>query len=183
MSSQAIQLCLYSNVFEKCTSKWTLFRKIWILHLTIRFSYERISFESAEVISHWSTNWITHQSTFLIWSIACILMSWITKRFESNTTSCSQTSTCSKISRIRSSSRINILLTDNIVEMNHSSIVEKNFAVETIDFKHVVSKSALYVKNSGVNQSITPERSGMTRKSDFLIVTSSTKFVKSLIVD
>ncbi len=66
ISSQAIQFCLYSNVFEKCASRWALFKKIWILHLSIRFSYERILLESAKIISHWLTSWITHQSTSLI---------------------------------------------------------------------------------------------------------------------
>jgi hypothetical protein len=183
------------SLFEclrKYTSRWTLFKKIWILHLTIRFSYERTLFESAEITLHWSTNWITHQLTSLIWSITCIVMSWITKRFESNnnTTQCGK-SICSKtISRsllicwimIRASSRINISLIDNIVVRDHL-IVEKVFETKMIDFKHVISKSALYVKNPIVDQSIIQKRSERTRKSDFLIVISSTKLVKSLIVD
>jgi hypothetical protein len=44
-------------------------------------------------------------------------------------------------------SMINISLTDSIVEKNHHSIVEKIFETEMINFKHVASKSALYVKN------------------------------------
>ncbi len=81
---------------------------------------------------------------------------------------------------------INTSLTDNIVErneMNHYLIVEMNFAIESIDFKHVVLKSALYAENLIVDQSITQKRSEKIRKSDFLIVISSTKFVKDLIVD
>jgi hypothetical protein len=77
---------------------------------------------------------------------------------------------------------INISLTDNIVEKNHS-IVEKVFETKMIDFKHVVLKSASYAKNLIVDQSIIQKRSEKIRKSDFLIVISSTKLVKNLIVD
>jgi hypothetical protein len=76
-----------------------------------------------------------------------------------------------------------ILLTGNIAARNHS-IVERIFEAETIDFKIiVVSKSALYVKNLIVDQSIIQKRSERTRKSDFLIVISNTKLVQDLIVD
>jgi hypothetical protein len=83
-------------------------------------------------------------------------------------------------------SMINILLTDNIVEkneMNHHLIVEMNFAIEQINFKHVALKSALYAKNLIVDQLIIQKRSERIRKSDFRIVISSTKLVKNLIVD
>jgi hypothetical protein len=157
------------------------------LRCAIRFSYERTSLESAEIISHWSTSWITHQSTSLIWSIICILMLWIMKRFESNATRsksiCNKRSKLIRWIRIRKSSRINILLINNIVERNHHSIIERVFETEIIDFKHVVLKNALYVKNLIVYQLIIQKRSERTRKSDFLIVTSSTKSVKDLIVD
>jgi hypothetical protein len=52
-----------------------------------------------------------------------------------------------------------------------------------INFKHVALKSALYAKNLIIDQSIIQKKSERTRKSDFLVVTSSTKFVKNLIVD
>jgi hypothetical protein len=82
---------------------------------------------------------------------------------------------------------ITISLTDSIVErdeMNHHLTVEMNLVTNTIDFKSIVAlKSALYVKNSNVDQSITSKRSGMTRKNDFLTVISSTKSVKNLIAD
>jgi hypothetical protein len=79
-------------------------------------------------------------------------------------------------------SMINISLINNIVERDHL-IVERVFETEMIDFKHVALKSALYAKNLIVDQSIIQKRSEKIRKSDFLIVTSSTKLVKSLIVD
>ncbi len=77
---------------------------------------------------------------------------------------------------------INISLINNIVERNHS-IVERIFETEMINFKHVALKSALYAKNLIIDQSIIQKKSERTRKSDFLVVTSSTKFVKNLIVD
>ncbi len=83
----------------------------------------------------------------------------------------------------KTKSMINISLTDNIVEKDYHSIVEKIFETEMIDFKHVALKSALYVKNLIVDQLIIQKKSERTRKKDFLIVTSSTKFVKDLIVD
>jgi hypothetical protein len=79
-------------------------------------------------------------------------------------------------------SMINISLTDSIVERNHL-IVEEIFETEMIDFKHVALKNALYAENLIVDQSIIQKRSERIRKSYFLIVISSTKLVKNLIVD
>jgi hypothetical protein len=65
--------------------------------------------------------------------------------------------------------------TTMIVEMNHHLIVELNFIEmnvidQMIDFKIVVSRNALYVTNSIVDQSIIQIRSERTRKSALQMV-------------
>ncbi len=61
-----------------------------------------------------------------------------------------------------------------IVEMNHLIVglnfIEMNVIDEMIDFKIVVSRNALYVTNSIVDQSIIQIRSEKIQRSDFQIV-------------
>jgi hypothetical protein len=61
-----------------------------------------------------------------------------------------------------------------IVEMNHLIVelnfIEMNVIDQMIDFKIVVSRNALYVTNSIVDQSIIQIRSEKIQRSDFQIV-------------
>ncbi len=52
-SLRSIRTSHWLNVFVKCVHRWTLFSEIWILHITIRFDYEKTSFESVKIIQLW----------------------------------------------------------------------------------------------------------------------------------
>jgi hypothetical protein len=65
----------------------------------------------------------------------------------------------------------------NIVEKN-TRIVEMNFVIKTkINFELFDRKSALYVKNSTVDQSITLKKSEIIRRSVFQILILNIKLV------
>jgi hypothetical protein len=54
-SLRSIQTFHWLNVFVKCDHRWILFNEIWILHITTRFDYEKISFGPVEIIQLWSS--------------------------------------------------------------------------------------------------------------------------------
>jgi hypothetical protein len=170
-SLRSIWTSHWLNVFVKCDHRWILFNEIWTLHITARLDYEKTSFGPVEIIQLWFS-----LSSTLQWTMS---FSWIIcNQASSIRRSSKNLSFISNIIRTTKST-ITISLIDNIdetimiVEMNHL-IVELNFIEmnlvtidQMIDFKIVVSRNALYVTNSIVDQSIIQIRSERTRKNDF----------------
>jgi hypothetical protein len=175
-SLRLIRMSHWSNVFVKCALKWILFNEIWILHITIRLDYERISFESVKIIQLWFMNWLTHQRTSRIWWIHFSQASSIMRSLEN----CSCRINRNRINNIiKMRMRLTIIISSidsidemsMIVEMNHHLIdalnfIEMNFEInQMIDFQIVALRNALYATNLIVDQSIIQIRSEKIWKS------------------